>query len=512
MPINFIQNDPLDTTFVVKSVAAKHDRPSTLAGFTVAGSEPATKYAPGTAGFVRWQSRQAGLMAVAAWEKVLGSHLQSWQSSVPDPQHLALVPDAGDDINAYYNRQSVSFFHHTMPDGTVVFSGASTDVVAHEVGHGILDALRPDLWSVNFIEVGGFHEAFGDVTAIVTALASRSTRVALLAASADLSQTNFVEATAEELSHAIGIVVGPNHNAAKPRHAVNTFQWQLPQTMPKNGGPDVMIGEVHSIARIMSGCFWDTLKLVFAAGASHTEAALWSATRTVGKLFYRASAAAVVTPRFFQAVGRAMVLVDDQTHAGAHRAQIGQAFADHNIQLGSSAMFSPEAILPGAAPSVGATGAVSVGRTTEQEIRRRLNLVRGTRSMVATDELRGGVARVNYQTPVTLDEVDPRLAGVVADADISVLVGDSGGHAAVLGMTPVLDDHAAEVRAFVGSLVVHGQVNTATAPRRSMAMAGADAAPAEGAPGVTHVVVTSGRVRSLQRVAFACGCSGGTGG
>jgi Zn-dependent metalloprotease len=52
-----------------------------------------------------------------------------------------------------------------------VLLGASTDVVAHEVGHGLLDSARPDS-STSILEVGAFHEAFGDCIAMLTALRS----------------------------------------------------------------------------------------------------------------------------------------------------------------------------------------------------------------------------------------------------------------------------------------------------------------------------------------------------
>jgi 3-hydroxyacyl-CoA dehydrogenase len=52
-----------------------------------------------------------------------------------------------------------------MCAGKTFFSGASTDVVSHEVGHGLLDSIRPELWDAPFLEAGAFHgTVFGGVS------------------------------------------------------------------------------------------------------------------------------------------------------------------------------------------------------------------------------------------------------------------------------------------------------------------------------------------------------------
>jgi len=195
-------------------VQAKHaNRPSTRADFTLANTQSEGIAAPGTARFLFWQCREAALSAVDAWEAVAGN-ITRWQGN---RRRLALRQDAGVDLNAYYDRTSFSFFHQAV-SGTTYYSGASTDVVSHEVGHGLLDSIRSDLWDAAFLETGAFHESFGDCMAVLTALSDRDTRVKLLAVTATLKKANFVEATAENLSEAIRRLV-PNHNAAEPRHA-----------------------------------------------------------------------------------------------------------------------------------------------------------------------------------------------------------------------------------------------------------------------------------------------------
>jgi hypothetical protein len=274
-------------------------------------------------------------------------------------------------LNAFYDRASFSFFHKTVA-GTTFFSGASTDVVAHEVGHGLLDSVRPDFFDVNFLEVGAFHEAFGDCLAMLTALNDAETRQKLLAVTATLRKRNFVETTAEDLSEGIRRLI-PNHNAAKPRHAFNTFQFQIPQTLPDDGGPGALINEVHSFGMIFTGCFWDLVANLFAAMASQTEASLLTAARTAGRILIAGAKAAAITPRFLQSVGRGMVLADQTLNGGANRDRIRDAFQRHNILLGANAIMAPSMALAGAAPTKGG----SLGAATRKDLLKRLGITGG---------------------------------------------------------------------------------------------------------------------------------------
>ena len=376
--INFLPNDPLSVDDApIRKVAARPNRAAGRAGFTVSGNAAEGIYQPGESGFVQWQARQAAILAVEAWEEVLDAPIKSWGPQTANPKSLLVMPDQGEDMNAYYDRESVSFFHQDR-DGETSFSGASTDIVAHEVGHALLDAIRPDLWNSMQLEAGGFHEAFGDVTAIVTALSDQKTREKLLDVAPDLGSANFVESTGEDLSDTVRRVLGATHPASKPRRALNTFQWQLPETMPRRGGPDVMTAEVHSIARIISGCFYDLIRSMFDAAASRTQARLWTATRGAARLFWEAARTAPEAPRFFRSVGRSMVLADDTLNAGANRALIGQAFHQHGLALGSQSFLAPELALAGGSPAINRrAGNVKVQPATVKDLRQRLDAPSG---------------------------------------------------------------------------------------------------------------------------------------
>jgi hypothetical protein len=507
MSINYIPNDPRagSTAPAIRVKSPRGNRASTRSGFTFSNTSPQGVFAPGTAGFLFWQCREAAIAAVQAWETSAGPHTK-WQGN---RKKLPLHQDEGQDLNAFYNRQTFSFFHQTF-GGTTFFSGASTDVVAHEVGHGLLDSVRPDFFSVNFLEVGALHEAFGDCMALLTGLADNETRVKLLAAASDLRKKNFLESTAEDLSEGIRRF-NPNHNAAEPRHAFNKFQFQIPSTLPSTGGPGKLINEVHSFGMLFSGCFWDVIANIFAAGASHNEAALASAAALAGKILIAGVKGAVITPRFLQSVGRAMVLADESLHGGANRDHIRDAFQAHNILLGANAMIAPSMLLDGAAPK-----GKTLSPATHKDLKARLGAVRGAKmSMAAADLFGAKVINVLNTREISLGGIDKDLKGVVGIAHEPVNIGASGGRAAVMGAMPQPEDTDKEVIEFVKALLEHdridlGKKKQATGASRRSLVAGRGAAEGErSADGkkqaATHTVKSVGGKKVLTRIRFHCG-------
>lgn len=502
MPINFIPNDPLaGSTAPAMRAQKKHpNRPASRAGLTFSGAVAEGTLQPGTPGFLFWQCREAGLSALETWESVAGKLIR-WQGN---RKKLPLRQDVGVDLNAFYDRASFSFFHRTI-GSTTLFSGQSTDVVSHEVGHGLLDSIRPDLWDAPFLETGAFHEAFGDCVAVLTALSDRETRQKLLAVTTSLRKRNFVESTAEQLSDGIRRLV-PTHNAAAPRHAFNAFQFQIPETLPDNGGPGALINEVHSFGMLFSGCFYDLIAAVFGALSAKNESTLLKAAQTAGALLVGGAKSALLTPRFFQSVGRAMVFADDQLNAGANRDRIRIAFQNHNIMLGANAMLAPAAILAGAAPSKGR--AASLGAATRRDLLKRLGAGRGARLSVEAAEVSGQrFTRALHTQHVPIDSLHKRLKGVTAAAPMPVLVGDSGGRAALVGHLPEPVSTEREVQAFVKSLLNHGRIEFAApkgaAPKSAVA---AKRGIATEATQATHRVRSVGGKKVLERIRFHCRC------
>jgi hypothetical protein len=272
MSINFIPNDPLagSTAPGMRVQTKRKNRPAARATFTFSNAAPDGVFNPGTAEFLFWQCREAGLAALEAWETFAGT-LTRWQGN---RKKLPLLQDVAVDVNAFYDRSSFSFFHRTIGAKTF-FSGASTDVVAHEVGHGLLDSIRPELWDAPFLEAGAFHEAFGDCTAILTAINDLDTRKKLLAATTTLRKSNFVESTAEELSDGIRRLM-PTHNAAEPRR-LQHIPVPDSETLQTTAGRKLI--DVTSFGMLFSGCF-TSRRGDLADQTSKTEAKLLASAKT----------------------------------------------------------------------------------------------------------------------------------------------------------------------------------------------------------------------------------------
>jgi hypothetical protein len=435
--INFIPNDPRAgaSAPAMRNQAKRANRPTTKSDFTLSNVSPEGIALPGTPQFLFWQCREGALAALQAWEASAGAH-KRWQGN---RRKLSLLQDDGEDLNAFYDRSSFSFFHLAVGT-TTFFSGASTDVVAHEVGHGLLDSIRPDLWDINFLEVGAFHEAFGDCIAILTALQDLETRQKLLAVTSNLKKRNFVESTAEDLSEGIRRI-DPTHNAATPRKAFNTFQYQLPQTLPSNGGPGQLINEVHSFGMVFTGCFWDLIVNLFAASGAATEANLRIAATKAGQILIAGAKGAPVTPRFLRSVGRAMVLADETLNGAANRDAIRNAFIAHNVLLGTNAMITPSLALAGPQPKRGKLAA-----STRKDLMARIGVAPGERVTAdAADVFGTPVVKVVRSRDVELGSVDKSLKGVVCKAHDPVMVGNSGTRAAVVAAITSARDRSREL-------------------------------------------------------------------
>ncbi|MET0516901.1 MAG: hypothetical protein ABW047_16425 [Nitrospiraceae bacterium] len=499
MAITFIQNDPLDLSpLAPRRKRPRPDPPMLRARFSYAAGIPEGHYAQDTPEFLFWQCREAALAALETWALV-AQPLSHWANGVDS---LTLHHDRGQGLNASYDRADLSFFRwRTGPKTTV--SGASTDAVAHEVGHALLDAIRPDLWGSAYTEVAAFHEAFGDCLALLVGWCDAPTRQALLRNGSSLRQPNFLESLTEDVADGIRREHGTGHSSSLPRRALNTLQWEFPVNLPAMGSPAELTSEPHSFSRVFTGCFYDTVCNLFDADSSHGAPGLRRAAHTAGTLLIAAAKTAPEDMRFFQAVGRAMILTDTDLHGGAHHQAIRDAFAGHNVLLGSSAMLAPTAALAGIPPRfTRGSRRATLAKTTQRDLLKRIHgLAEGILPAIRLEVGGKTVAKAVHQRPVRLDTLDKRLKKVVAMASESVLVGMSGRRAAVLGRLPEEKATQDEATTFVRTLLTHKSI-TLTKPKartkKGRRVARKTQSPL---PAATHRV----KERVLIRTQFFCG-------
>jgi len=190
-------------------------------------------------------------MTLTMYERGMAGATLPWQwNSGGNTTPLTVFPRAGVTQNAFYSRNEKAlkfFFFNTGSPPTQVFTCRSLDIVAHETGHAILDALKPGwLLSSNPPQTGGLHESFGDLTAIFLALNQLDQCEALVAQTkADLHAKNFLSDLAEQFGLALG---RPNGL----RNADNNLRLSEVGT------------EVHAISQVFTGGMFDVLADLFA--------------------------------------------------------------------------------------------------------------------------------------------------------------------------------------------------------------------------------------------------------
>ena len=118
-----------------------------------------------------------------------------------DGSRLILVPHAGFGKNAFYDRRSKSlqfYYYGTKKDPK--FTCLSHDIIAHEMGHAMLDGIRPLYYDFTSVETAAFHEYIGDLTAILMFLRNNTARkITAWESDGDLSRKTLLNGLAEEL-------------------------------------------------------------------------------------------------------------------------------------------------------------------------------------------------------------------------------------------------------------------------------------------------------------------------
>jgi len=293
-------------------------------------------YAPGTAEFRYWSAAEAAARGAAFWRQLLPTDT-TWQ--VGDT--LDLLLDEGEDFNAYYNRRALNFFHGTA-GGRTVYSGESPDIVCHEQGHAILDALRPELFDAGTIEGAAFHESFGDMSALLAALQLPSIRTAMIADTAgDLSRSSRLSRLAEQLAWAIRQIAPDAVDPDCLRNAANSFFYTNPESLPSRAPAVSLSSEPHAFSRVFTGAFLEALAGGFRLASTNPgEADLQVVSQNLARLLIAGILAAPIVPEYMSQVAAAIVAADagaDGAARGKYGDVLKSAFVRHGILSPQSA-------------------------------------------------------------------------------------------------------------------------------------------------------------------------------
>ncbi|WP_156788637.1 hypothetical protein [Mesorhizobium amorphae] len=298
------EDDPGTGVLVSRPIPDLSRKPLAF-GFPKPAPKPSV-YPPGAADFRYWTAAEALRRGADFWSARVP--LTKWQVGAT----LKVILDEGVDLNAYYDRTALNFFHGHSPTGTV-YSGESPDVVCHEMGHAVLDSFKPELWDVGSQEVAAFHESFADISAILSAIQLPSLRTSILE---DTGGRLYRNSRLSRLAEQLGAAIRARHPDAVDadclRNAVNSFAYQDPSTLPNSAPAAHLSSEPHSFSRVFTGAFFESLGTALSAKAQNpampTEAELLSVASDLAGILITAIKASPVVSNWYAQVAANMVI------------------------------------------------------------------------------------------------------------------------------------------------------------------------------------------------------------
>ncbi len=246
---------------------------------------------------------------------------------------LIVLPHAGYDQNAHYDRStgSLNFYYFAGERGTV-FTCLSHDIVTHELGHAVLDGLKPYYNEVDSPDAAGFHEYFGDALAMISSLTMIEVlKVVVKDKPGRLGARNLISDIALEFGSAL-------EGDAPLRSAAN------PMTM----GQLRNNWEEHDYSQVLTGAFYDILRGLYkdevprakkARKKTKTDrqvaiAALISTARRTSRMMLRALDYCPPAGLTYLDYARAVIRADEiayPTDDRGYRRMLMRAFRDRGI-------------------------------------------------------------------------------------------------------------------------------------------------------------------------------------
>jgi len=221
---------------------------------------------------------------------------------------------AGPDLNAYYDRKSIKLFYYNFKGKNFYFAD-SADVVTHELGHALLDAMRPDFWSVQSLEIWSFHEAFSDIIALFNLMSyDVALEKALEETKGSLLSSNCISRLAEEVGILIRNITRDDSylsNALRDP-AVEHFKYVDPSTILSEAKNNQLASECHSFGRVFSNAWYQIFVRIFHLHVSKGDNQLIAAKKARDIAFSSLSQAIPISPRvgkYYSAIAKCMVSV-----------------------------------------------------------------------------------------------------------------------------------------------------------------------------------------------------------
>jgi hypothetical protein len=449
---------------------------------------PARLYPANTPGFRYWVAAEALARGIKFWSGLMPAGT-TWSTS--NPMRVILV-DATPDLNARYRRSSGLHFYRRDVANRTVYSGESPDVVCHELGHAVLDALRPQFFNVADAEAAAFHESFGDMSAILCALQDETTRRnVLVETQGRLNVNSRLSRLAEQLGWGIRQISPTAVDRDSLRNAANRFFYRRIDALPPSAPANLLSSEPHSFSRIFTGAFLDVLARMYSApGRTPDSATLLAVSRELGHILVDAVLTAPITTGYFSQVAAAMIQADQARFGGQNRSALTSSFIERGILSIDSAVTMTNAPVPApvalAVPMDGAYAmAPSVGTQAvyayDQQVDESFRMGYGeTPELPSKPVSVGGMLTIEVHAPVEQQRFEVASAMAPGSQDDSTLNADTA------------------IRLFVEGLIQRREVDVGSAWE-----VGVSGTKVSG--GATHTLVAEGGKQVLKRNHFECG-------
>jgi hypothetical protein len=304
--VDIYEDDPASGTLAKADVPDIKEVPF---AFKFDSAEPEKDPIPTSEGFRYWNAAAALRRGVKFWAPVIS--IKKWhRGDTP----LAVFLDKGEELNSNYDRQSLNFYHGTLrtrgqPD-VAVFASASPDLLCHELGHAMLDSIKPQLFNTNSHEIAAFHESFGDMSAILCSLQIPTLRDSILAETGGHLFTNSrLSRIAEQFGAALRAEEPGSADPDCLRNAFNAFNYADPTTLQNNAPATGLSSDPHSFSRIFTGALFEAMAGVLAAvaGNAPTPENLLKVTEDMRYIIVTGVKATGVVPNYFAQVATSMV-------------------------------------------------------------------------------------------------------------------------------------------------------------------------------------------------------------
>jgi hypothetical protein len=327
-PIDYWLNDPSTPSLVGKTIYSKSKLPLSVSGFVGGGYKITTP-----------QGRAANCYAVL--NNTLNGitpKIEKFPGKWAATSNLQVYPVAGQDFNAFYDRRSLKFFYGYDPVAKKnIYTADSSDVVSHELGHALLDSIRPDFWNIQSYEVWALHESFGDIVALLNIMENRNVLAeAIKQTSGDLSKSNTISKLAEEFGKAIyNVTRGTNgYTPFCLRDAVNNFNYVDPSLLLDDSPNNVLSRECHNFSRVWTGTWYECLVGIYKFEIENNKRSqldsLVLAKETMASYFFSAVGSVPTTGKLFEAIAKKILLIDS-SKGGKYSTVLNSVFIKRNI-------------------------------------------------------------------------------------------------------------------------------------------------------------------------------------